>query len=99
VHDAAGGVLLGGDHQERAAVELAGARGTLDELPQPRERRLRVAVPAVVDPSLPRVPSLRVLVMSVRSSSTTSRTPPVAIRPIRSPVWEYGEPSPSPPRA
>ena len=48
-HDEAGGVLLGGDHDERAAVELAGGLGAVDELPQPRDRGLRVAVVAVVD--------------------------------------------------
>ena len=33
-----------------AAVELAGGLGAVDELPQPRDRGLRVAVVAVVDP-------------------------------------------------
>jgi hypothetical protein len=41
-------VLLGRDDHEGAAVELAGALGAVDELPQPPERRLRVAVVAVV---------------------------------------------------
>ena len=48
-HDQARGVLLGGDHHEGAAVELAGGPGAVDELPQPRDRGLRVAVVAVVD--------------------------------------------------
>ena len=42
-------MLLGGDHHERAAVELAGGLRAVDELPQPGERGLRVAVVAVVD--------------------------------------------------
>ena len=48
-HDEPRGVLLGGDHDQRAAVELAGGLGAVDELPQPRDRGLRVAVVAVVD--------------------------------------------------
>jgi hypothetical protein len=44
------------------------------------------------------VPSLRVLVTSARSSSITKRTPPAAIRAIRSPVGVYGELSWSAPR-
>ena len=46
--DQARRVLLGGDDDQRAAVELAGALGAVDELPQPGERGLRVAVLAVV---------------------------------------------------
>ena len=46
--DEPGGVLLGGDHDQRAAVELASGLGAVDELPQPRDRGLRVAVVAVV---------------------------------------------------
>jgi hypothetical protein len=38
------------------------------------------------------------LVTSLRSSSMTSRTPPAAIRAIRSPVCVYGELSWSAPR-
>ena len=41
-------MLLGRDDHQRAAVELAGGLGAVDELPQPRERGLRVAVVAVV---------------------------------------------------
>ena len=41
-------MLLGGDHDQRAAVELAGGLGAVDELPQPGDRGLRVAVVAVV---------------------------------------------------
>ena len=41
-------MLLGGDDDERATVELAGGLAAIDELPQPRERGLRVAVLAVV---------------------------------------------------
>ena len=37
------------------------------------------------------MPSLRVLVTSVRSSSITRRMPPAAIRATRSPVCVYGE--------
>jgi hypothetical protein len=48
-HDEAGGVLLGGDDDEGAAVELAGGLGAVDELPQPLKRGLRVEVLAVVD--------------------------------------------------
>jgi hypothetical protein len=47
--DQARRVLLGGDDDERAAVELAGRLGAVDELPYPGERGLRVAVLAVVD--------------------------------------------------
>jgi hypothetical protein len=47
--DEPGGVLLGGDDDQRAPVELAGGLGAVDELPQPRQRGLRVAVLAVVD--------------------------------------------------
>src|SRR3954470_21466438 len=43
------GVLLGGDHRQRAAVELAGGLGAVDELPQPRDGGFGVAVVAVVD--------------------------------------------------
>jgi hypothetical protein len=43
-------VLLCGDDDQRAAVELAGGLGAVDELPQPSQRCLRVAVVAVVDP-------------------------------------------------
>ena len=42
-------VLLGGDHDERAAVELAGGGGGVDELPQPLDRLLGLAGVAVVD--------------------------------------------------
>jgi hypothetical protein len=41
-------VLLGGDHDQRATVELARGLGAVDELPQPRDRGLRIAVVAVV---------------------------------------------------
>jgi len=43
-------VLLGGDDDQRAAVELASALAGVDVLPQPCDRGLRVAVLAVVDP-------------------------------------------------
>ena len=46
-------MLLGGDHDQRAAVELAGGLGAVDELPQPRDRRLRIPVVAVVDAQPP----------------------------------------------
>jgi hypothetical protein len=42
-------VLLGGDDDQRAAVQLAGGLRGVDVLPQPRQRRLGVAVLAVVD--------------------------------------------------
>jgi hypothetical protein len=42
-------VPLGGDHDQGAAVELAGGLGAVDEFPQPRDRGLWVAVLAVVD--------------------------------------------------
>jgi hypothetical protein len=84
-------VLLGGDDDEGAAVELASALGGVDVLPQPCDRSLRVAVLAVVIRSRSRLPFMRVLVRSLRGSSTTSRMPPAAIRAIRSPVCVYGE--------
>jgi len=43
-------VLLGGDDDQRAAVELARRLRAVDEGPQPLKRGLRVAVLAVVDP-------------------------------------------------
>jgi hypothetical protein len=43
-------VLLGGDDDQRAAIELARRLRAVDELPQPRLRGLRVTVVAVVDP-------------------------------------------------
>jgi len=46
--DQARRVLLGRDHDQRAAVELARCLGAVDELPQPGERGLRVALLAVV---------------------------------------------------
>ena len=87
-------VLLGGDHHERAAVELAGGLGAVDELPQPLDgllaaragRRSRSAARRLA-------PSLRVLVTSVRNSSITSRIPETASRATRSPLWVYGESS------
>ena len=42
------GVLLGGDDDQGAAVELAGRLGAVEEAPQPGDRGLRVAVIAVV---------------------------------------------------
>src|SRR3954463_13748676 len=47
------GVLLGGDHDQRAPVELAGGLGTVDELPQPGDRGPWAAVLAVVDTQPP----------------------------------------------
>lgn len=44
------GVLLGRDDDERAAVDLAGGLGAVEEPPEPRDRDLRVARVAVVDP-------------------------------------------------
>jgi hypothetical protein len=38
--DQLGGVVLGGDHHQRAAVELTGGLGPVDELPHPVHRRL-----------------------------------------------------------
>ena len=81
-----GGVLLGGDHDERAAVELARRLGAVDELPQPGGRGLRVAVVAVVVAQPPAAAVIACLVTSVRSSAIKSRTPPAAIRAMRSPV-------------
>jgi hypothetical protein len=43
-------VPLGGDHDERAAVKLAGGLGAVDELPQPGDRLLGLLGVAVVDP-------------------------------------------------
>lgn len=48
-HDEAGRVLLGGDDDKDAAVELACSLGGVEELPQPGDRGLRVAMFAVVD--------------------------------------------------
>jgi hypothetical protein len=42
-------VLLGGDDDQRAAVQLPGGLAAVDELPQPGDRGLRIAVVAVVD--------------------------------------------------
>lgn len=43
-------MLFGGDDDQGATVELARGLGAVDELPQPRDRGLRVARVAVVDP-------------------------------------------------
>jgi hypothetical protein len=52
-HDEPGGVLLGGEDDQRAAVELARARRAVKEPPEPRECGLRVAVVTVVVPEPP----------------------------------------------
>jgi hypothetical protein len=91
-------VLLGGDHHQRPAVELPGRLGAVDELPEPLKRGLGVPVVAVVDAQAAAGPVLAGLGDVGASSSITSRTPPAAMRAIRSPVCVYGELSWSAPR-
>jgi hypothetical protein len=50
--------LLGGDHRQRATVELTGGPSAVDELPQPGDRRFGLMGVAESTRSAPRVPSL-----------------------------------------
>jgi hypothetical protein len=51
-YDQPGCVLLGGDHDERAAVELAGGLGAVDEPRHPRDGLVGLVAVAVVDSEL-----------------------------------------------
>jgi hypothetical protein len=64
--------VLGGEDDERAAVELAGGLGAVDEPPQPLRGDVGLAVG---DLRLARLPALSVGVVVVRCSASTSRSP------------------------